>query len=156
MAAIQQSGMNPSDLIAFGVPAAADGQVTNLKLAPLALTGLSVSAQSKQPEAAIKWLDYLTTAEQAGTFAKASLDLPGVDLGDKAADLLGPDLAALQKAFGTPGPDTYDPAKTADYQSPTYDQAIAGDALVKLSPLKQESVASTNKQLGTIIADSWK
>jgi multiple sugar transport system substrate-binding protein len=156
LAAIQQNGMNPGDLIAFGLPAAQDGQVANLKLAPLALTGLSVSAQTKQPEAAVKWLDYLTTTEQAGAFAKASLDLPGVDLGDKAADLLGPDLAALQKAFGTPGPDTYNPADTANYQSPTYDQAIAGDALVKLSPLKQESVASTNKQLGSIIADSWK
>jgi len=156
LAAIQQNGMNPSDVLAFPLPAPADGQVAQLKLAPMALTGLSVSAQTKNQDVAVKWLDFLTTADQAGAFAKASLDLPGVDLGDKAAELLGPDLAALQKAFGTPGPNTYDPAATVSYQAPNYDQAIAGDALVKLSPLKQESVQATNKQLGVIIADSWK
>jgi multiple sugar transport system substrate-binding protein len=156
LAAIQQNGMNPGDVLAFPLPAPADGQVTQLKLAPMALTGLSVSAQTKNQDAAVKWLDFLTTADQAGAFAKASLDLPGVDLGDKAADLLGPDLAALQKAFGTPGPNTYDPAATVNYQAPNYDQAIAGDALVKMSPLKQEPVQATNKQLGAIIADSWK
>ncbi|GAB3882872.1 ABC transporter substrate-binding protein [Kibdelosporangium lantanae] len=156
LAAIQQNGMNPSDVLAFPLPAPADGQVTQLKLAPMALTGLAVSARTKNQDAAVKWLDFLTTADQAGAFAKASLDLPGVDLGDKAADLLGPDLAALQKAFGAPGPDTYDPAATVDYQAPNYDQAISGDALVKMSPLRQESVQATNKQLGAIIADSWK
>ncbi|MEV4317390.1 extracellular solute-binding protein [Actinocrispum sp. NPDC049592] len=156
LAAIQQNGMNPSDLIAFGLPPAEGGQVTDLKLAPLALTGLSVSATSKQPEAAIKWLDYLTSVDQAGAFAKASLDLPGVDLGAKAASLLGPDLAALQKVFDAPGPNTYNPDDMSKYQSPVYDQAIAGDALVKMSPLKQVSVADTNKQLGQIISDSWK
>jgi multiple sugar transport system substrate-binding protein len=156
LAAIQQNGMNPGDVLAFPLPAPADGQVKDLKLAPLALTGLSVSAVTRNQDAAIRWLDFLTTADQAGAFAKASLDLPGVDLGDKAVDLLGPDLAALQKAFGNPGPDTYDPAATVDYQAPNYDQAIAGDVLVKMSPLRQESVQATNKQLGAIIADSWK
>ncbi len=156
LAAIQQNGMNPGDLIAFGLPPAEGGQVTDLKLAPLALTGLSVSATSKQPEAAIKWLDYLTSADQAGAFAKASLDLPGVDLGDQAASLLGPDLAALQKVFDAPGPNTYNPDDMSKYQSPIYDQAISGDTLVKMSPLKQVSVADTNKQLGKIISDSWK
>jgi multiple sugar transport system substrate-binding protein len=156
LAAIQQEGtMKASDLIAFSLPAAEGGSVSELKLAPLALTGLSMSAQTKQPEAVIKWMDYLTTVDQAGAFAKASLDLPGADLGDKAAELLGPELASLQKTFGTPGPGTYDAFDTT-FQSPTYDPVIAGDALVKLSPLKQEPAAATNRQLGTIIADSWK
>jgi len=50
------------------VAVAAGGQVTNLKLAPLALTGLSVSAQSKQPEAAKAFLDYLKTPEATVVF----------------------------------------------------------------------------------------
>lgn len=155
MAAIQQNGMNPSDLIAFGLPAAEEGAVKKLKLAPIALTGLAMSAQSAKQEAAVKWMDYLTTVERAGSFAKASLDLPGVDLGGQAAQLLGPDLAALQSVFGEPGPDTYDPIDVA-FQSPTYDPAIAGDALVKMSPLKQDAPAATNRQLAAIVADSWK
>ncbi|RSM84975.1 sugar ABC transporter substrate-binding protein [Kibdelosporangium aridum] len=155
LAALQQEGMKASDVLAFSVPAAADGAVKNLKLAPLALTGLSMSAQTKNPDAVVKWMDFLNTVDQAGAFAKASLDLPGVDLGDRAGELLGPDLAALQQSFGTPGPETYDAFDVA-FQSPTYDQAIAGDALVKMSPLKQETPESTNRQLGTIIADSWK
>ncbi|MET0236643.1 MAG: extracellular solute-binding protein [Kibdelosporangium sp.] len=155
LAAIQQEGMKAGDLITFGLPAAEGGSVSRLKLAPLALTGLSMSAQTKQSEAVIKWMDYLTTADQAGAFAKASLDLPGADLGDKAAELLGPELAALQKTFGTPGPDTYDAFDTT-FQSPAYDPVVAGDSLIKMSPLKQESAAATNRRLGTIIADSWK
>jgi multiple sugar transport system substrate-binding protein len=155
MAAIQQNGMNSSDLIAFGLPAAQDGSVRKLKLAPIALTGLAVSAQSAKQEAAVKWMDYLTTVEQAGSFAKASFDLPGADLGDRAAQLLGPDLAALQSVFGDPGPDTYDPIDVAFY-SPTFDPVIAGDALVKMSPLKQDPPAATNRRLATIVADSWK
>jgi multiple sugar transport system substrate-binding protein len=155
LAAIQQNGMNPGDLVAFGLPPAQDGAVTDLKLAPLALTGLAISAQSKHQEAAVQWMDFLTTPDQAGAFAKASLDLPGVDLGSKAAELLGPDLAALQKVFGAPGANTYDPADT-NFHSPTYDDAIAGDTLVKMSPLKQQPPAATNQQLGAIIADSWK
>ncbi|MET0136626.1 MAG: extracellular solute-binding protein [Kibdelosporangium sp.] len=155
MAAIQQNGMSPGDLVAFGLPAAQDGSVKELKLAPIALTGLSLSAQTRKQEAAVQWMDYLTTTEQAGQFAKASLDLPGVDLGDRAAQLLGPELASLQRVFAAPGANTYDPADVT-FQSPTYDPVIAGDTLVKLSPLRQDTPAATNRQLGTIVADSWK
>jgi multiple sugar transport system substrate-binding protein len=155
LATIQQNGMNPADVVSFGLPAAEGGSVTDLKLAPLALTGLSVSAQSKQQEAAIQWLNHLTSVEQAAAFAKASLDLPGVDLGADAPRLLGPDLAALQRVFGSPAAGAYDPADVS-FQSPVYDPLVAGDALVKLSPLRQNSPEVTNRELGAIIASSWK
>jgi len=42
--------MNPADVVAFGVPAAAGGATGDLKLAPVALTGLAVSTQAKDPK----------------------------------------------------------------------------------------------------------
>jgi len=77
LASLRQNGMNPADVVTFGIPAAAGGATGDLKLAPVALTGLAVSAQAKQPDAALKWLRFLSSPEQAGAFAQASLDLPG-------------------------------------------------------------------------------
>ena len=155
LAAIQQAGMNPDNVIAFGLPAAEGGAVNALKLAPIALTGLAVSAQTQNSDAAIKWLDYLTAAEHAGAFAQSSLDLPATDLGADAGKLLGPSLASLERAFGEAGPDTYDAGETS-FHGPTYDEILAGDTLVKMSPLAENGPAATNAQLGTLIANTWK
>jgi multiple sugar transport system substrate-binding protein len=155
LAALQQDGMNLDDVLAFGLPAAPGGAVTKLKLAPIALTGLAMSSQTQHQDDVIKWMNYLTSTEQAGAFAQGSLDLPGTDLGGNADKLLGPKLAALESVFGADGPDTYNPGVTT-FHGPTYDDILAGDALVKLSPLRETSPAQTNAALGTLIANSWK
>lgn len=155
LAAFQENGMNPHDIVAFGIPAAAGSAVSPLKLAPIALTGLAVSAQSKKQDAAIQWLDYLTGVEQAGAFAQASLDLPGTDLGADASRLLGPDLAALQRVFGDSTAGAYDPADNLFF-SPAYEDKLTGEALTRMSPLKETTPAALNQELGEIIAASWK
>jgi multiple sugar transport system substrate-binding protein len=155
LAAFQQNGMNPGDVVAFGLPAAEGSVAGPLKLAPLALTGLAVSAQTKKQDDAIKWLDYLTSVEQAGAFAQASLDLPGTDLGADASRLLGPDLTTLQNVFGDAAAGAYDPADVTFF-SPAYEDKLAGEALVRMSPLKESTPASLSQELGTMIATSWK
>jgi multiple sugar transport system substrate-binding protein len=155
LAAFQQNGMNPHDVVAFGIPAAEGSVASPLKLAPIALTGLAVSAQTKKQDAAIQWLDFLTSVEQAGAFAQASLDLPGADLGADAARLLGPDLAALQKVFGDATAGAYDPGDNLFF-SPAYEDKLMGEALTRMSPLKESGPAALNKEFGGIVAASWK
>jgi multiple sugar transport system substrate-binding protein len=120
--------------------------VGDLKLAPIALTGLSVSAQTPNREAALKWLDFLTQKQQAGAFAQAALDLPGTDLGADAGRLVGPSLSALEAVFGS-GEDAWNPGDST-FKGPTWDITAAGDILVKMSPLRELDPAATNAQLG--------
>jgi multiple sugar transport system substrate-binding protein len=150
ISAIQQNGMSADDILSFPIPPA-DGSVnSDLKLAPIALTALSVSSQTANRDAALKWVDFLTQKEQAGAFAQAALDLPGTDLGADAAKLVGPYLSAMEAAFGT-GPHAYDPSATT-FKGSTWDIEAAGDILVKMSPLKELDPAATNAQLGTYTA----
>ena len=155
LAAIEQNGMNPSDVVYFGVPPAEGGASSELGLAPLALTGLAVSAQTEKTDAAVRWLDFLTKQQQAGAFAQASLDLPGTDLGADTADLLGPDLAGMQDIFGSAADGAYDPADVSFF-SPAYVDTQAGDALIRMSPLNQSDPAKANRELGSIVATSWQ
>jgi len=154
MSSIQQDGMSPSDIVAFGLPAAQGSAVTGFKLAPIALTGLSISAQSKNQAADLQWLDFLTTQAQAGAFAKTSYDLPATDLGANAATLVGPNLSSLESVFGS-GDSAYDPGDTT-FMGPTWDITSAGDLVVRMSPLKEASPATTNSKLGTFTASTWK
>jgi multiple sugar transport system substrate-binding protein len=154
MAAIQQDGMSPGNIVAFGIPAPGDGAVSELKLAPIALTGLSISSQSKNQSADLQWIDFLTTQAQAGAFAQASYDLPATDLGANSATLVGPNLSSLEAVFGT-GDTAYNPGDTT-FMGPTWDITQAGDLVVQMSPLKQQSPASTNAKLGAFTANTWK
>lgn len=155
LAAIGQNGLKADDVVAFSLPAAEGGASSDLKLAPIPLTGLSVSAQSKKQDDAVKWLDFLTKSDEAGAFAQASLDLPGTDLGADSAKLLGPNLSALQKTLGEAASGAYDPSYV-DFFSPAYTDTDAGDVLVKMSPLKETDPAATNQALGALVANSWK
>jgi multiple sugar transport system substrate-binding protein len=156
ISAIQQNGMSADDILSFPIPPAQGSAVGALKLSPIALTGLSVSAQTADRAAALKWVDFLTQKEQAGAFAQAALDLPGTDLGADAAKLVGPYLSAMEGAFGT-GANAYDPSATT-FKGSTWDIEAAGDILVKMSPLKELDPAAANAQLGTynIAANSGK
>ena len=154
LAAIQQDGMDPSNIVSFGIPAAQGSAVSNLKLQAIALTGLSISSQTKNQSAAVQWIDFLTQPAQAGAFAKASYDLPATDLGANAASLVGPNLASLEAAFGT-GDNAYNPGDTT-FMGPTWDITNAGNIVVQMSPLKEASSATTNAKLGTFTANTWK
>jgi multiple sugar transport system substrate-binding protein len=155
LAAIGQNGLKADDVVSFSLPAAEGGASADLKLAPIPLTGLSISAQSKKQDDAVKWLDFLTKSDEAGKFAQGSLDLTGTDLGADSAKLLGPNLFALQKTLGEASQGAYD-ASFTDIFSPAYVDTDAADVLVKMSPLKETTPAATNQALGALVANSWK
>ncbi|MGW4466122.1 ABC transporter substrate-binding protein [Micromonospora sp. NPDC004704] len=155
LAFLAQNGMPAENLVTFPIPPATGGKVTDLRLAPLALTGLSVSSQTKNRAAAVKWIDHLTSPEGSGAFAKASLDLPATDLGAEAAALLGPKLAALQQYFTGPPEATYDAANKG-FRPPDYDEVQVGDPLVKFSPLGETDPAATAAQLDKVITAMWQ
>lgn len=155
LSAIKQNGMDPGEVVYFGVPPAEGGAESSLGLAPLALTGLSISAQTEKTDAALKWLRYLTSPEQAAKFAQASLDLPGTDLGADTEQALGPDLGAMTGIFGSAADGAYDPADVSFF-APAYVDTQAGETLVRMSPLGQADPAATNRELGSIVATSWQ
>jgi multiple sugar transport system substrate-binding protein len=155
LAFLAQNNMRPEDLVTFPIPPATGGKVTDIRLAPLALTGLSVTATSKNHDPAVKWVDFLTSAEGAAIFAKSALDLPATDLGAQAESLLGAKLAALQKYFTGPPESTYD-AGNKSFRPPDYDEVEVGNPLQKLSPLKETSPAATAAKLDEVLAAMWK
>ncbi|MFC4584898.1 extracellular solute-binding protein [Sphaerisporangium corydalis] len=155
LAFLSQNGMKPSNVLTFPVPPPTGGKVTDLRLAALALTGLSVTSTSKAHDAAAKWVDFLTSPQGAGIFASASLDLPATDLGADAEKLLGADLAALQKYFTGPPESTYD-AADGSFHPPGYDEAKMSPPLLKLSPLKEADPAATGAQIDAAVAAMWK
>ncbi|TDV46095.1 ABC transporter substrate-binding protein [Actinophytocola oryzae] len=152
LAAIKQGGMDPNEVVYFGVPPAEGGESSELGLAPLALTGLAISGQTSKNESALKWLKFLTKTDQAAKFAQASLDLPGVELD---SDTLGPDLGAMTGVFGSADDGAYDPADVSFF-APAYVDTTAGETLVRMSPLGQADIAKTNSELGSIVATSWQ
>lgn len=154
LASIQQDGMDPGNVVSFGIPAAQGSAVSDLKLQAIALTGLSVSSQSKNQAAALQWLDFLTQPAQAGAFAQTSYDLPATDLGANAATLVGPNLSGIESVFGV-GDNAYNPGDTS-FMGPTWDITNAGNIVVQMSPLKEAGPSATNSKLGTFTANTWK
>jgi multiple sugar transport system substrate-binding protein len=154
LAFLAQNNMSPDNLLTFPIPPPSGGKVSDIRLAALALTGLSVTSTSKNRDAANKWVDFLTSPEGAGQFAKESLDLPATDLGTQAEALLGAKLAALQKYFTGSKESTYDAANRG-FRPPDYDEVQVGTALLKLSPLKEASAAATGAQLDTVMKAMW-
>ena len=154
LAFLAQNGMKPENVLAFPVPPATGGAVSDLRLAPLALTGLSITSTSGNKGGAAQWVDFLTSAEGAGIFAKASLDLPATDLGTQAEALIGADLAALQEFFTGPAESTYDAANRG-FRPPDYDEVEMGNPLLRLSPLGEADAAATGKQLDAVVKAMW-
>ncbi|MDH2424902.1 extracellular solute-binding protein [Sphaerisporangium sp. TRM90804] len=155
LAFLAQNGVKPGDLISFPIPPPDGAKVADLRLAPLALTGLSVTSTSGDRAAAVKWVDFLTSPAGAGIFAKAALDLPATDLGADAEKLVGADLAALQRYFTGPADSTFD-AADGTFRPPGYDEAKIGPVLLKLSPLRETDPVRTGAQLDAVLGDMWK
>ena len=154
LAGLKQDGMDSSNILAFGLPAAQGSANMDLKLAPIALIGLAISGQTKNENAALQWAKFLTTKDQAGAFAQASLDLPATDLGAAASTLVGPDLASLEAVFGS-GDNAFNQGDST-FMGPSWDFEKAGDVLVRMSPLKELNPATANTQIGVYSTSTWK
>ncbi|MFJ2636158.1 ABC transporter substrate-binding protein [Streptomyces sp. NPDC087422] len=154
LAFLQQNGMNPDDVMAFGLPSPGDGAVPHRALGPLALTGLTVTSTSKHPDNAEKWMKFLARPDIASKFAKDATDVPATELGADAASVMGPTLADMLKTFvGTPET-TYDPSDNT-FRPPTYDQDSMGEVLADLTPLKQKTVDQTGKAMAKLNNSFW-
>ncbi|MFE7569001.1 ABC transporter substrate-binding protein [Streptomyces sp. NPDC057539] len=151
---LEQSGMDPDDVYAFGLPGAEDGQVPDPALGPLALTGLSMAATTEQPENAQKWMEYLSQPEVAAKFAEGSSDLPATELGDANTELLGDALASMLDSFAGTPETTYDPSNRA-YFPPAYEQDKAAAILVDMSPLDRLSPEQTGKGITELTDNYW-
>jgi multiple sugar transport system substrate-binding protein len=154
LAFLQQNGMNPEDVMAFGFPGPQGGAVPKPALAPLALTGLSVSATSSHPENAEKWMKFLAQPPVASQFAKDATEVPSTELGADAASVMGATLADMTKAFEGAPENTYDP-NVNDFRPPGYDQDSMAEILADLTPLKQKSPEATGKALSKLNNNFW-
>jgi ABC-type glycerol-3-phosphate transport system substrate-binding protein len=153
LAFLAQNGFDPANVLTFPVPAPANGAVQNLSLAPFTLTGMSVTATTKNRSAAIDWLKYLTKKDVAAQFAKAALDLPPTDLGSDPSAAVGPALGSMISAFGS-GASAYNPGDTT-YRPDAYNSGDVGAVLMNFTPLHTESAAQTGGKLTTIINSYW-
>ncbi|MFJ4923205.1 ABC transporter substrate-binding protein [Streptomyces sp. NPDC088725] len=155
LAFLKQNGMNPDDVLAFGLPSPKDGAVPDRALGPLALTSLSIPATSKQPDNAKKWMEFLSQEKVAAQFAKDSSDLPATELGAGSADVLGPTLAALVDSFKGEPAHTYEPSPAVEFRAPGYEQDDAGAILADLTPLGRQSVQETAAKLRALNDSYW-
>ncbi|MGI5150358.1 ABC transporter substrate-binding protein [Plantactinospora sp. CA-294935] len=153
LAFLSQNGMNAENIVTFPVPSPRGGAVPELSLAPFALTGLSVSATTKNKDGAVKWLEHLAQTDVASQFARDALDIPPVNLGDDPTGTLGPVLGAMIGSFGS-GAEAYNPGDTT-HQPPSYDAAVVARSLMELTPLKKADVPSAAAGLQKIIDGYW-
>lgn len=154
LAFLQQNGMNPEDVMAFGFPGPQAGAVPKPALAPLALTGLAVTSTSAHPDNAEKWMKFLAQPDVASKFAKDATEVPSTELGADAASVMGATLADMTKAFtGTPE-NTYDPSVN-DFRPGSYDQDSMAEIVADLTPLKQKSAEATGKAMAKLNNSFW-
>ncbi|WP_204011630.1 ABC transporter substrate-binding protein [Virgisporangium aurantiacum] len=153
LAFLAQNGMDPSNVVTFPVPAPANGAIKNLSLAPFTLTGVSVSATTKNRAGAVQWLKYLAKKDVSATFAKTALDVPPTDLGADPDAAVGPVLGAMIKAFGS-GPSAYNPGDTS-YRPSAYDGVPVASTLMDFTPLKKKSAAAVGAEMTKQIDSFW-
>ncbi|MGI5237770.1 ABC transporter substrate-binding protein [Dactylosporangium sp. CA-139066] len=153
LAFLAQNGFDAGNVITFPVPSPAAGAVKNLTLAPFTLTGVSVSATTKNRAGAIQWLKYLAKADVSATFAKEALDIPPTDLGSDPTAAVGPALGAMIKAFGS-GPSAYNPGDTT-YRPNNYDGPTVASALMDYTPLAKKSAEQAGADMTKVIDSYW-
>ncbi|MER7005907.1 extracellular solute-binding protein [Dactylosporangium sp. NPDC000555] len=153
LAFLAQNGLDASNVITFPVPAPANGAIKDLSLAPFTLTGMSVSATTKNRAGAIQWLKYLAKADVSATFAKEALDIPPTNLGADPSSAVGPALGAMIKAFGS-GPSAYNPGDTS-YKPNAYDGTPVANVLIDYTPLKKKSAAEIGAEMTKQIDAFW-
>jgi ABC-type glycerol-3-phosphate transport system substrate-binding protein len=154
LAFLSQNGFDPANVLAFPIPAPANGAIKDLSLAPFTLTGMSVSATSKNRSAAIDWLKYLTKPDVSAQFAKTALDVPPTNLGTDPSTAVGPVLGSMISSFGS-GPSAYNPGDTS-YRPQSYDSADVGAILMNYTPLGTVNAQTTGTKLTQLINSYWK
>ncbi|GIG43823.1 hypothetical protein Dsi01nite_018640 [Dactylosporangium siamense] len=153
LAFLAQNGFDAANVLTFPVPAPSNGAIKDLSLAPFTLTGVSVSATTKNRAGAVQWLKYLAKADVSATFAKEALDVPPTDLGADPSAAVGPALGAMIKAFGS-GPNAYNPGDTS-YRPNAYDGTPVAATLMDYTPLKTKSAAETGAEMTKQIDAYW-
>ena len=153
LAFLAQNGFDAGNVLTFPVPGPANGAIKNLSLSPFTLTGMSVSATTKNRAGAVKWLQYLAKADASATFAKTALDIPPTDLGSDPKAAVGPVLGAMIAAFGS-GPSAYNPGDTT-YRPADYNSGDVGAVLANYTPLKTQTAAQTGAALTKLINSYW-
>jgi multiple sugar transport system substrate-binding protein len=153
LAFLAQNGFDPANVLTFPVPAPAGGAIKKLSLAPFTLTGVSVTATSKNRAGAIKWLQYLARQDVSATFAKAALDVPPADLGSDPRSAVGPVLGAMIAAFGS-GASAYNPGDTT-FRPNGYNSGDVGAVLMNYTPLKTKTAPQTGAALTKLIDSYW-
>ncbi|OXL86105.1 hypothetical protein BCV73_25755 [Paenibacillus sp. SSG-1] len=105
MSTLLAMGMKPEDIVTFPVPPIDGSKITSWTTDPFTLTMLSVNKDSKNKDAALDFIKYMTTDPDAAVaFANAAYTVPALNLGDRAKDL-DPNLKAIVDSFATePGP----------------------------------------------------
>ncbi|WP_078901626.1 ABC transporter substrate-binding protein [Actinacidiphila yeochonensis] len=155
LAFLQQNGMQPDDVLAFGIPGPAGGAVPKPALGPLALTGLAVTSTSTHQADAEKWMKFLAQPSVASQFAKAATEVSSTELGADAATVMGPTLYAMTKTFAGTPENTYDPSDNS-FRPAGYDQDSMSDIIADLTPLHQKSAAQTGKDMEKLNNSFWK
>ena len=155
-AGLVQSGMSADNILAFPLPAPENGMVKDLKLATIALTGLAVTKDSKDPSAAGKWIDFLSSSDVASKFAVDAAELPAANLGADAESILGPNLTRLTEVFAGTAEQTYDVDKNSTLFPALTDLDVAGKIVQSLSPTGEIDVPTAGNQLSTLMQNYWK
>ncbi len=153
LAFLSQNGYDTENLITFPVPPPEGSVHPQAQLAPLTLTGLSISSSSENPEAAREWVQFLSQPDVATQFAQDALDLPPVDMGDDPSSSVGPVLGAMIESFGT-GDDAFNPGDTT-YQPGGFQLSDFGAVLVNLSPLGETDAPTTADEMATLLDAYW-
>jgi multiple sugar transport system substrate-binding protein len=153
LAFLAQNGFDLNNLVTFPIPAPSGGAVSDLSLAPFALTGLSVSANTAHKDAALQWLRHLADPGVATQFARDALDVPPTDLGNDAGTVLGPVLGTMVASLGE-GEKAYNPGYTA-YRPGAYDSGRVGEVLMNYTPLQQQDAAGAGHDLADLIGSYW-
>jgi ABC-type glycerol-3-phosphate transport system substrate-binding protein len=153
LAFLSQNGFDPANVLAFPIPAPANGAIKDLSLAPFTLTGMSISTATRNKSGAIAWLKYLTKPDVSAQFAKGALDIPPTDLGSDPAAAVGPVLGSMIKSFGS-GTSAYNPGDTS-YRPQAYDSGDVGAVLMNYTPLATQSAPATGTKLTGLINSYW-
>ncbi|GAA1273865.1 hypothetical protein GCM10009609_41180 [Pseudonocardia aurantiaca] len=153
LAFLAQNGFDLNNLVTFPIPAPSGGAVSDLSLAPFALTGLSVSATTEHKDAALQWLRHLADPGVATQFARDALDVPPTELGNDAGTVLGPVLGTMVASLGE-GETAYNPGYTA-YRPGAYDSGRVGEVLMNYTPLQQRDAEGAGHDLADLLGSYW-
>lgn len=150
LAFLKQNGMDLDNVIAFPIPAPADGAVKDLRLAPIGLTSLAITKDAKNSAGAATWLEYLSDPKVATQFATDAVDFPATDLGAASASVLGPILSSLTPVFTGDKAQLFDAGSLAEYTAPGLDFDKLGALVAKMSPLGETNVAQTGRAMSAL------